>query len=68
MHFKMAADTVKSEEKELKVPFIKNGPRVEIVPGLYSVKFTPFSLVLKSIKFKKISSRVGLIFHSNELV
>ncbi len=47
MHFKMAADTVKSEEKESKVPFIKNGPRVEIVPGLYSVKFAPFSQVLK---------------------
>ncbi len=48
----MAADTVKSEEKESKVPFIKNGPRVEIVPGLYSVKFAPFSQVLKWIKFK----------------
>ena len=52
----MAADTVKSEEKESKVPFIKNGPRVEIVPGLYSVKFAPISQVLKWTKFKQMPS------------
>ena len=41
LQFKMAADIVKSEEKESKVPFIKNGPRVQIVPGMIdSVKFT----------------------------